>query len=87
MEAFADTLGVRSYEKCGGAIFTNLTNVIPTAAHVVEQIDQGLFYDRANQIVDWWKTGIQWETILPAMFSVEICRDKWNTGPDTEEIY
>lgn len=70
MEKFADTVGIHAYEKCGGAIFTNSTHVIPTAAGVVEQIDKGLYNNRSQDIINWWKKGIRWETILPTVYPV-----------------
>ena len=70
MEQFADTVGIHAYERCGGAVFTNRTHVIQTAASIVEKIDKGLYNNRSQEIVNWWKRGIQWDTILPTVYQV-----------------
>jgi len=70
MEQFADTVGIHAYERCGGAVFTNRTHVIQTAASIVEKIDKGLYNNRSQEIVNWWKRGIKWDTILPTVYQV-----------------
>ena len=69
MEHFSDKFGIDIYEKCAGVVFENATNLIGAAAHVIAQIDQGYYNDRINGIVDWWKAGIQWETILQSVYA------------------
>lgn len=65
LEQFADTIGIESYRRCGGAIFTNYSNLLNASEDVVYKIDHGL-YDGPSvaAIVAWWKAGIQWEKIL-----------------------
>jgi len=72
MEHFSDTFGIDVYERCGGAIFTNFTNLISVASNVIAQIDQGLYNNRSNDIVNWWKAGIHWESILPTIFPLHL---------------
>ena len=69
MKHFSDKIGIDIYEKCAGVVFENATNLIGAAAHVIAQIDQGYYNDRINGIVDWWKAGIQWETILQSVYA------------------
>jgi len=68
MEQFADTVGMHAYERCGGAVFTNSTQLIPTAVDVVERVDQGLYNHRSTAIMNWWKRSIRWESILPTVY-------------------
>ena len=70
MEHFSDRIGIDIYEQCGGAVFEKFTNLIQTGADIVAKIDQGFYKGRENSIIDWWKTGIHWERILPTVFGV-----------------
>ena len=68
MEHFSDKIGIDIYEKCAGAVFENATNLIEAAADVIAKVDQGYYHDRINSIIDWWKSGITWETILRSVY-------------------
>jgi len=70
MEHFTDKIGIHIYEKCAGVVFANATNLVDAAADVVAKIDRGDYHDRINAIVDWWKAGIQWYTILRTVYSI-----------------
>lgn len=72
MEHFTDKIGIDIYEKCAGVVFANATNLVDAAADVVAKIDRGDYHDRINAIVDWWKVGIQWYTILRTVYSDEL---------------
>eukprot|EP00585_Thalassiosira_rotula_P025719 CAMPEP_0196235122 /NCGR_PEP_ID=MMETSP0913-20130531/4991_1 /TAXON_ID=49265 /ORGANISM="Thalassiosira rotula, Strain GSO102" /LENGTH=189 /DNA_ID=CAMNT_0041516323 /DNA_START=8 /DNA_END=574 /DNA_ORIENTATION=+ len=67
MENFADTIGIRVYERCGGAIFTNQTNMMAAAEDVIANIDRGSYNLGSKAITNWWKAGIHWEKILPTV--------------------
>lgn len=65
LERFADTIGIESYQRCGGAIFTNYSNLLTTSEDVIYKIRHGLYEGPSSKaIAAWWKAGIQWETIL-----------------------
>eukprot|EP00571_Detonula_confervacea_P007098 CAMPEP_0172325964 /NCGR_PEP_ID=MMETSP1058-20130122/55188_1 /TAXON_ID=83371 /ORGANISM="Detonula confervacea, Strain CCMP 353" /LENGTH=179 /DNA_ID=CAMNT_0013042635 /DNA_START=176 /DNA_END=715 /DNA_ORIENTATION=+ len=72
MEHFSDRVGMGVYEKCAGAVFANITNIVGAAADVVSKIDQGLYNSRGSAMIDWWKTGIHWERILPTVFGISM---------------
>mmetsp|Transcript_29690 Transcript_29690/g.62511 ORF Transcript_29690/g.62511 Transcript_29690/m.62511 type:complete len:409 (+) Transcript_29690:119-1345(+) len=68
MEHFSDRIGLDVYEQCAEAVFENSTNLIGAAADVIAKIDEGLYDGRERRMVDWWKTGVHWERILPTVF-------------------
>ena len=70
MDHFTGRIGTDIYEQCGGAVLANLIGLIGAGADVVAKINQGLYKGRDSSIVDWWKTGIHWERILPTVFGV-----------------
>jgi len=69
MEEFADTIGIEQYKQCGRVVFSKLDKLFEVAANVIDLIDQGSQYVDFSHI-NWWKTGVQWEDILPAVFGV-----------------
>lgn len=67
LETFGDTIGIERYQECGKIVFAQAPDLLEAAANVTAQIDQGLYQDDSH--VDWWKAGIQWETLLPSVLS------------------
>ena len=66
MEETHDQIGMKQFRECGSVIFANATNLFKAAANVTTAIDQGWNLDKEH--IDWWRAGIQWETILPSVF-------------------
>ena len=62
METFGDTIGIDRYKECGRMVFASGPDLMEAAANVTAKIDQGWYEDYSH--VDWWKAGIQWETLL-----------------------
>ncbi|KAL7524617.1 hypothetical protein ACHAWF_001022, partial [Thalassiosira exigua] len=73
MEEFGDEFGIDRYEKCGAAKFATVSELVPTAVEVVANIDGGRYERRTEAVVDWWRTGVQWERLLPNA----ILREDW----------
>lgn len=65
METFGDTIGIERYKECGRIVFALGPDLMEAAANVTAKIDQGWYQDHAH--VDWWKAGIQWETLLSSV--------------------
>lgn len=67
MEEFADTIAIDDYRQCGGVVFAPFEKLIPTVDRVLEEINAS---QRDNaEYVEWWKSGIQWDSILVRMFA------------------
>lgn len=64
MENFGEEIGVESFKRCGGAVFTSFDKLMEKASEVVAEIDRGVYDGRSNSIARWWKDGIQWEKFL-----------------------
>lgn len=70
LENFADSIGIESYRRCGGAIFTNYNDLLAVSEDVVTKIDRGTYAGpNSKSIASWWKKGIQWEDILSSHLS------------------
>ncbi len=67
MERFADKIGIERYEKCGGVVFSGKEDLFETAIDIIAKIDQGVYGSRTKYL-DWWSTGIKWESILTSMY-------------------
>mmetsp|Transcript_21760 Transcript_21760/g.23356 ORF Transcript_21760/g.23356 Transcript_21760/m.23356 type:complete len:493 (+) Transcript_21760:46-1524(+) len=68
METFGDTIGIDRYKECGRIVFASGPNLMEAAANVTAKIEQGWYKDFHSH-VDWWKAGIQWETLLSSVLS------------------
>lgn len=68
MEEYADSFGIDVYRRCGGARFATLDNLMNVTDTVLKEIDEGLHNDTLTAIVNWWKTGISWESLLREYF-------------------
>ena len=68
METFGDTIGIDRYKECGRIVFASGPNLMEAAANVTAKIEQGWYKD-IHSHVDWWKAGIQWETLLSSVLS------------------
>lgn len=66
MEAFADTIAVNDYGKCGGVVFAPYELLIGTVDRVLREINASQ-RDHA-QYVEWWKRGIEWQNVLVKLF-------------------
>lgn len=67
MERFADKIGMERYEKCGGVVFSDKKNLFEIAIDIIAKIDKGVYGSRTKYL-DWWNTGIKWESILTIMY-------------------
>ena len=72
IEHFADTIGIEVYEQCGGVIFASYDEIWETAIDVVQKIDRGLYIGSSQRYANWWKEGIHWEKILPAIYDDNV---------------
>lgn len=66
MEEFADAIAIDDYSRCGGVVFAKYEHLTETVERILHEIDASERYN--NEIVEWWKRGIEWESILPRIF-------------------
>ena len=67
LEEFSDTIGLNSFSRCGGAVFTSYQNLLTTAEDIITWIDEGKYRLSSRSISNWWRAGIQWEAMLPSL--------------------
>lgn len=72
MERFADRIGIERYETCGGVVFAEKNELFETAIEIIEKVDERYFNSSNLSIaLNWWKSGIHWEKILPTIYGIE----------------
>ena len=67
LEQFGDKIGIERYTECGRIVFAKGPDLMEAVANVTAKIDEGWYQDFSH--ANWWKAGIQWETLLSSAFS------------------
>ena len=89
IEHFSDTVGIPTYEQCGGAVFASHDEIFDVAIDIVDRIDAGT-YDGASsaQLSEWWRDGIRWGEIIPSVYNRdddEVEEEEEETGDSEAE--
>ena len=71
MEAVSDKLSMATYERCGGLVLAPYKQLVSTVEEILNQIKNGVRQHNEAQ-VEWWRQGINWETLLRSIYADEI---------------
>lgn len=64
VESTGDVIGRRQYQECGGVVFADYNNLLPTVENVLSLLSSKDSERRMRQRIEWWKASIQWNQSL-----------------------